>query len=495
MRAALDVGERQLLRAGVRVLLAPKAFDLLVALVRRAGRLRTKAELLEQVWPEAFVEEGILAVHVSALRKALGDHNRPPRFIETVPGSGHRFVAAVTRAVVAEGGAAPARPARPAEVYELVGRGRLHLLSAKLGDLPQAEAAFGAAIALDPTYAEAHAGLALTCCAQAELHAVPAPEAYGQAARSALRALAMDSRCADAHVAQGSVLFLSEWDWAGAERSFTRALEINPDYTEAYLLYGRLLEALGEVDRGLEMKLRALERDPHSPLVHLQIAMAHWHRRRYDETIAWATRALDIDERHLLAREFLAGAYWAMGDFDRHMEENLRHAAHYGVDGQRARPVAAGLCRRWAPGRRAAHAAWAAGRAAPARSPVGGAPRRSRRSRCCVPAPRSGHRRARPLPGSPRRGPAVGQPARRPAVRREPPASGSRAAGRSRLTGPPGPCRGSGTNRIPRLGARPKRHEGPGGSLHPARGVDGEGDAELKFRATFDDVRATADDV
>jgi hypothetical protein len=89
----------------------------------------------------------------------------------------------------------------------------------------------------------------------------------------------------------------------------------------------------------------------------------------------------------------------------------------------------------------------------------------------------------------------VGQPARRPAVRREPPASGSRAAGRSRLTGPPGPCRGSGTNRVPRLGARPKRHEGPGGSLHPARGVDGEGDAELKFRATFDDVRATADDV
>jgi DNA-binding winged helix-turn-helix (wHTH) protein len=336
---ALDVGERQLLRAGVCAPLAPKAFDLLVALVRRAGRLRTKAELLEQVWPEAFVEEGILAVHVSALRKALGDHNRPPRFIETVPGSGHRFVAAVTRAVVAEGGAAPARPARPAEVYELVGRGRLHLLSAKLGDLPQAEAAFGAAIALDPTYAEAHAGLALTSCAQAELHAAPAPEAYAQATRSALRALAMDNRCADAHVAQGSVLFLSEWDWAGAERSLARALEINPDYTEAYLLYGRLLEALGEVDRGLEMKLRALERDPHSPLVHLQIAMAHWHRRRYDETIAWATRALDIDERHLLAREFLAGAYWAMGDFDRHMEENLRHAAHYGVPASALDPL------------------------------------------------------------------------------------------------------------------------------------------------------------
>ena len=68
---------------------------MLVVLVRQSGRLVTKDELLAQVWPESFVEEGILNVHVAALRKALGDDTRPPAYIETVVRSGYRFIAAV----------------------------------------------------------------------------------------------------------------------------------------------------------------------------------------------------------------------------------------------------------------------------------------------------------------------------------------------------------------------------------------------------------------
>jgi DNA-binding winged helix-turn-helix (wHTH) protein len=92
---ALDLSERKLSRNGDVSPLAPKAFDLLAVLVRRAGRLVTKRELLDQVWPEAFVEEGILSVHIAALRKALGDSGRRGRCIETVPGSGYRFTATV----------------------------------------------------------------------------------------------------------------------------------------------------------------------------------------------------------------------------------------------------------------------------------------------------------------------------------------------------------------------------------------------------------------
>jgi len=80
----LDVPERRLLRAGVPVHLPPKAHDVLVALIRDAGRLVTKQELLDRVWPETFVEEGILTVHVANLRRALGDSSRAPAFIETV---------------------------------------------------------------------------------------------------------------------------------------------------------------------------------------------------------------------------------------------------------------------------------------------------------------------------------------------------------------------------------------------------------------------------
>ncbi len=327
----LDVGERRLSRGDAPVHLPPKAHDLLVMLVQQPGRLLTKDDLLARIWPDAFVEEGILSVHVSAVRKALGDDARPPTYIETVSGSGYRFIAAVTAAPADAASDAARDVARPLEVYELVGRGRLHLMSGSYFELPQAVSNFRAAIDIDPTYAPAHAGLAMTCCAQAGLRSVPHREAYAQAKTSALRALALDDACADAQVALGTVLFLSEWDWVGAEKSLRRALDINSTHSEALLHYGSLMEALGKPEHGLQFKQRALERDPRSPLVLVQIAGSYWHQRRYDDAIAWANKALDVDPRHLLAGEFLAGAYWKQGDMDRFVAENLRRAEVFGA--------------------------------------------------------------------------------------------------------------------------------------------------------------------
>jgi DNA-binding winged helix-turn-helix (wHTH) protein/tetratricopeptide (TPR) repeat protein len=470
----LDVEDRRLSHDSSTVPLAPKAHDLLVALVRRAGRLVTKRELLDLVWPDAFVEEGILSVHVSGLRKALGETNGSPSYIETVPRSGYRFIAAVTasarelrtvavlpahpvsasattddralglaiadalidalgtfRGVVvrplravhgyvnatgnlvdvarslqvdaivassytrnAEGLEVSARLVRAADgaclwsgdvtetpgsgglalstaiasavattlgldgavesgthrdiravpplgnlftrstdprVYELLGRGRLQILSASILDVSKAIEAYRSAIEIDPTYAPAHAGLALAHCAAVEARAVSPADGYRGARTSALRALAMDDRTADAQVALGAVLFLGEWDWTAAERSFVRALELNPNHTEAYLLYGRLLEALDRLDDGLAMKFKALERDPVSPLVHVQIAMSYWHQRRYDEAIEWANKTLALDPKHLTAREQVASAYLKKGDLERHVQESMRHAESFGV--------------------------------------------------------------------------------------------------------------------------------------------------------------------
>jgi len=75
----------------------PKTYDVLLALVRSAGRLATKRELLDLVWPETFVEEGILAVHISTLRKTLGDDEGERRYIETVSRTGYRFDASHRR--------------------------------------------------------------------------------------------------------------------------------------------------------------------------------------------------------------------------------------------------------------------------------------------------------------------------------------------------------------------------------------------------------------
>jgi len=89
----VDLARRMLLCENRPVHLKPKAFDLLVALVESRGRVVTKEELLERVWPNQFVEEGNLTVQMSALRKALGERKGEPRYLVTIPGSGYRFVA------------------------------------------------------------------------------------------------------------------------------------------------------------------------------------------------------------------------------------------------------------------------------------------------------------------------------------------------------------------------------------------------------------------
>jgi DNA-binding winged helix-turn-helix (wHTH) protein/TolB-like protein/Flp pilus assembly protein TadD len=90
---SLDVAEHRLLRDGEPVALTPRDFETLVVLVRKGGHLVSKDELLKEVWPDSFVEEANLSVHISALRRALGEDPSAPQYIETVPKRGYRFVA------------------------------------------------------------------------------------------------------------------------------------------------------------------------------------------------------------------------------------------------------------------------------------------------------------------------------------------------------------------------------------------------------------------
>jgi non-specific serine/threonine protein kinase len=90
----LDPAERRLLRGELPLPLRPKSFDVLAFLAERAGRLVTKRELLDGVWPETFVSDSVLKVCVREIREALGDDPRSPRYIETAHKSGYRFIGA-----------------------------------------------------------------------------------------------------------------------------------------------------------------------------------------------------------------------------------------------------------------------------------------------------------------------------------------------------------------------------------------------------------------
>src|SRR5262245_13447828 len=99
----LDLAEKMLTRDGATVPLTPKAFDTLVLLVEKSGRLVEKDELMNRLWPDTLVEENSLSQNVYLVRKALGEESQGPRYIETVPRRGYRFTAPVRK--VSGGGA------------------------------------------------------------------------------------------------------------------------------------------------------------------------------------------------------------------------------------------------------------------------------------------------------------------------------------------------------------------------------------------------------
>ena len=94
----LDEQGRMLFREGERVALPPKVVELLIALVQASGRVVTREQLLQQLWPNTVVEEGSLTSHISLLRKSLAEGTDGQEFIETLPKRGYRFVAPVKRA-------------------------------------------------------------------------------------------------------------------------------------------------------------------------------------------------------------------------------------------------------------------------------------------------------------------------------------------------------------------------------------------------------------
>src|SRR5580704_3948883 len=92
----LLAGERLLLEGGKPVRLGSRAFEILAALVERAGQVVGKEELIARAWPQTFVEESNLKIQVSALRRAIGDGQDGRRYVVTVPGRGYNFVASVS---------------------------------------------------------------------------------------------------------------------------------------------------------------------------------------------------------------------------------------------------------------------------------------------------------------------------------------------------------------------------------------------------------------
>jgi tetratricopeptide (TPR) repeat protein len=191
------------------------------------------------------------------------------------------MLAGIAIARAAAGAAAPPSPAT-----EAYAAGQEHLARRTVDDLREALQDFERATAADATFAPAFAGLAET---QALLYDYP------RAREAAQRALALDDRLATAHAVLGFVRLHADWDWAGAEVEFRRALELDPARAASHLWYSILLEATSRPDEAVKEARRAVELVPGD--AHLQAGLGYrlYWARRYDEAVTELTAALKLD--------------------------------------------------------------------------------------------------------------------------------------------------------------------------------------------------------
>lgn len=175
-------------------------------------------------------------------------------------------------------------------------------------DLDRAIEQYKRAAALDPRYALPHAGLADAYDFLGNYSLIPQSVAHARAKEEALQALAIDSTLGEAHASLAELRTEYEWDWAGAEREFRRAIELNPGYATAHEWYAEYLSRMGRHQEALMQIQRALALDPLSPPVNGMLGTIYFYGRQTDRAIELYRVALEM-RPDVLTRLYLGLAY------------------------------------------------------------------------------------------------------------------------------------------------------------------------------------------
>jgi tetratricopeptide (TPR) repeat protein len=207
-------------------------------------------------------------------------------------------------------------PTVSAEAFALYLRGRLFWNQRTPEALERAIDCFERAIAADPGYAAAYAGLAGVYSLQGLSGAAGAPEARERTMAAVLRALELDDGNADAYAVLGSSLSAFDWDADEAERALLRAIELDPSHSGARHHYGNLLAMMGRVDEAVAQKAIGVQRDPLNPALSETLAFALLRVGRLEEARRHLSDALELDSTYWRAHAVLGLLHEATGDFD-----------------------------------------------------------------------------------------------------------------------------------------------------------------------------------
>jgi TolB-like protein/Tfp pilus assembly protein PilF len=210
------------------------------------------------------------------------------------------------------------------KAHEAYLKGRFHWNKRTREGLETSIEFFERAIALDPEYALAYAGLADAYIVLADLGYRAPGDCYPQAKELTEKALEIDEHLAEAHNSQASIMGIYEWRWTEAESGFKRAIELNANYATAHQWYSEYLVILGRFDEAIGEAQRAQELDPLSVVIHTIAGMAFYYANQYGKAIEQLQKALEIDNDFYWALLMLAQSLDEQGQHDEAFEGYLR---------------------------------------------------------------------------------------------------------------------------------------------------------------------------
>jgi DNA-binding winged helix-turn-helix (wHTH) protein/TolB-like protein/Flp pilus assembly protein TadD len=193
-----------------------------------------------------------------------------------------------------------------AAAYELYLRGRYHLFKLTPAEVRKGGEFFQEAVKLDPAYALAYTGIADAYRTLPITSDVAPTEAFPKAKEAVTKALELDDSLAEAHAILGMIKFWFDWDWAGSESEFRRAIDLNPNNADAHRGYAHLLSNTGRHDEALKEVERARELDPVSLITNtLQAQFLHL-AGRDDEAVRRFEKTFELDPNFWVAHVNLA---------------------------------------------------------------------------------------------------------------------------------------------------------------------------------------------
>jgi serine/threonine protein kinase/Tfp pilus assembly protein PilF len=269
--------------------------------VRKSGnRLRIQAQLINvsdgyHLWSERYdrelqdifeVQDEIARTIASRLRVTLGVNSVKP------------LVAAATNDL---------------EAYQLYLKGRFHWNKRTAEGMRAAIGYFQEAIAMDPAYALAYAGLADAYSLASFLGVFPPAEVMPKAKVAAAKALELNNRLAEAEVSLGYASFTFDWNWMAAEKHFQRALALNRSYVMNHGFYALYHGSLGRSEEALAEARSALDLDPVSPAASHILSVQLYLAREFDQAIQQCRWTLEMEPNYAVAYAVLGQAYLSKG--------------------------------------------------------------------------------------------------------------------------------------------------------------------------------------